>query len=555
MAGAVGLAVFATTLTSDLVGPFLIIGLAAFGLLIMAMIALSLVVHRVRAQSGVDSDKSKGIIYYVVLAGLPFLILLGGVFTYGWIQRGGEGGPGALPEQLAITFFLTFSVMALLLALSMTAIFFSWAKLADQRQALGLPEGSVRAVIALALIIIFAITAVFFYSRVASSATFVSTGLTEDEVRLIPVSERLSTTADPLPTVDPQATPLPSGAPTPAPVVQTYTVTRIDPAQVQGNDLAQQIITTVSTLVVAVSAFYFGTSSVKAAVEAVGSASSTDKGIRITRPKPPVFMRRTDDGWASVAIEVESVPSNQAIKGVIATGDIDEGALIQDEPGLFSYGPGNPDEKVVLRFSLVGDPSTEAALILDRSDEEEPKGGVAVDGGGGGSALTEATPTTTEVVADGTSDISLGQPDAVRDDSEVVGVLDDLDDDEEADDVPDEDADLRDEAEGLAATTDDGVPDTDLGQGISNETASADAQVHARAASKPDSQGAAAQPDSATNVAPRVDPRQQQPIEPGPADPKSDPSSTSATRKAQTRKRLIDETRRGRKKTDFFTAD
>ena len=310
MLGAVALALLASTRASDPPLALLIIAIAAFGLLIMAMIAISLVVHRVRHQTGSDSAAAeRGIIYYVVLAGLPFVVLVGGVLTYGWIQRGGDSGPGALPDQLAITFFLTFSVMALLLTLSMTAIFFSWVKLADQRQALGLPEGSVRAVIALSLIIIFAIAAVFLYSRVASSAVFETNNLSEEEVRQIPPSERLATIPDPAPTVDPQATPLPPGA-TPEPVVQTYTVTRIDPAQVQGNDLAQQIITTISTLVVAVSAFYFGTSSVKSAVEAVGAGATTaDKGLRILRPKPPVLLRSTSEGWAPIKIEVEFHPA------------------------------------------------------------------------------------------------------------------------------------------------------------------------------------------------------------------------------------------------------
>ena len=55
-------------------------------------------------------------------------------------------------------------VMALFATLALVAVTFSVAGLADPHQALGLPEGSVRAAIALSLIVIFAITSIYLYS-------------------------------------------------------------------------------------------------------------------------------------------------------------------------------------------------------------------------------------------------------------------------------------------------------------------------------------------------------------------------------------------------------
>jgi hypothetical protein len=55
-------------------------------------------------------------------------------------------------------------VMALFATLALVALTFSVAGLADGTQALGLPEGSVRAAIALSLIVIFAITSIHLYS-------------------------------------------------------------------------------------------------------------------------------------------------------------------------------------------------------------------------------------------------------------------------------------------------------------------------------------------------------------------------------------------------------
>ena len=55
-------------------------------------------------------------------------------------------------------------VMALFATLALVAVTFSVAGLTDPNQALGLPEGSVRAAIALSLIVIFAITSIYLYS-------------------------------------------------------------------------------------------------------------------------------------------------------------------------------------------------------------------------------------------------------------------------------------------------------------------------------------------------------------------------------------------------------
>jgi hypothetical protein len=58
--------------------------------------------------------------------------------------------------------------MALFATLALVAITFSVAGLSDPTQALGLPEGSVRAAIALSLIVIFAIISIFMYTSLAS---------------------------------------------------------------------------------------------------------------------------------------------------------------------------------------------------------------------------------------------------------------------------------------------------------------------------------------------------------------------------------------------------
>src|SRR5712691_102265 len=60
-------------------------------------------------------------------------------------------------------------VMALFATLALVAVTFSVAGLTDPTQALGLPEGSVRAAIALSLIVIFAITSIYLHASLKDS--------------------------------------------------------------------------------------------------------------------------------------------------------------------------------------------------------------------------------------------------------------------------------------------------------------------------------------------------------------------------------------------------
>jgi hypothetical protein len=60
-------------------------------------------------------------------------------------------------------------VLVLILMLTVVAIIFSILGLTNKEQAMGLPEGSIRAVIALSLIVLFAILSVFLYQGVSFS--------------------------------------------------------------------------------------------------------------------------------------------------------------------------------------------------------------------------------------------------------------------------------------------------------------------------------------------------------------------------------------------------
>lgn len=133
------------------------------------------------------------------------------------------------------------SIAVLMIVLFIIAFGFKFIELADAKQALGLPEGSIRAMIALVLIMIFIIFGVYLFRMVGTgNPTFVA------------------------PMDAPAAPDLYAGKVTSSiydPVTNKYNVWVISPITEDGLRLAQQLLTTVGTLVVAVSGFYFGSSS------------------------------------------------------------------------------------------------------------------------------------------------------------------------------------------------------------------------------------------------------------------------------------------------------
>lgn len=188
----------------------------------------------------------------VFFASLTVLILVGIVWKgYGltYVPAQHLDKPDVLLPILA-----SVSAIGLLISLSFLAIAFSVLDLADRNQALGLPEGSVRALISLLLITLFVITSIFLYRqlRFPLEEAIVTNykGISEAQLAEIPAEEVISiqTSAD--------------GE------EKTFDVERRVPpveATEASQRFAEQVLTTISTLVVSVAAFYFGTRSVSVA--------------------------------------------------------------------------------------------------------------------------------------------------------------------------------------------------------------------------------------------------------------------------------------------------
>jgi hypothetical protein len=199
----------------------------------------------------------------VVISGLLLVMVLTLYYYVKYLK------PGELSPEIVLSALLVIGVIALIVALSFTAVIFKSLGLADKTQSLGLPEGSVRAVIALSLILIFMMSSIFLYWQVEEkegSIPYISIGVTQEQINKMPQEEIVSIVR--------------SGTTKDGEMV--FNVTRlVKDSNKTSEDIAKQIITTVSTLVVAVAGFYFGT---KAVSVAKGGPPVSDPVIRRIEP-------------------------------------------------------------------------------------------------------------------------------------------------------------------------------------------------------------------------------------------------------------------------------
>jgi hypothetical protein len=174
---------------------------------------------------------------WIFVAVLFLVVAGGGVLIYWFTTR-------ATPDpELMMGILVVVSIATLMTVLFILAAGFSSMDLTDRKQALGLPEGSIRAMIALVLIMVFIIFGIFLFRKVGvSSSTWVGWVSTTDYAR-IPTDK--SAIFEPRYDKDGK----PAG----------FNVYVQEPISEEGKRLAQQLITTVGTLVVAIASFYFGT--------------------------------------------------------------------------------------------------------------------------------------------------------------------------------------------------------------------------------------------------------------------------------------------------------
>jgi hypothetical protein len=196
-------------------------------------------------------------------------------------------------DEEIITVLLATMLLLLLVAFALVAVGFKRAGLAVPDQALGLPQGSVRALIAFVLLLIFSMLAIFLFAGVDNVSEEIE-GVSPAQFEDLDLADVAGARA----VRDDDGT------------IVEYTVTlqRPNAAQV---DLAKQLTTAMVTLITAIAAFYFG---------ARTSTTSTD--VLAHR----VFGLDADNGFA------ESPESAESAKPPPSSTDAEEYEVLEGHP-------------------------------------------------------------------------------------------------------------------------------------------------------------------------------------------------------------------------------
>lgn len=206
-----------------------------------------------------------------------------------------------VPDPLRLPLIVLFGVIAFLGALTIAASLLKCFDLSNPLEALGLPSGSVRALIALSLILIFALMVIFMANNLGRISEYEypanSTVIYGDKNYTNPNGN----------------------------------ITILLEPSKAAVDFSMQVLTTVSTLVVALAGFYFGTKSV---AQAQKSTEPPEASLS-TDPKSPATL---DLGKSQeLVIIVTTTPENELIGCRVE--NTKNGTISSEKPNEFKYTP------------------------------------------------------------------------------------------------------------------------------------------------------------------------------------------------------------------------
>ena len=182
------------------------------------------------AQSG--GRKSRHVGVFLFFCGLFAALALGSLpFIVAYLSN-----QNAAYTDVVFPLLLVAGVCTLVLVIAVLVGIFQLLDLTDRRYALGLPNGSISAIIALMLILVFAMLSVLVQINMDPSIRTIR-DLTQSQVDQLPASEIIYKECS---------------------AEGRCLVDRLVPRSAATVDIGKQLVTTVSTLVVAISAFYFG---------------------------------------------------------------------------------------------------------------------------------------------------------------------------------------------------------------------------------------------------------------------------------------------------------
>jgi len=202
-------------------------------------------------------------------------------------------GAGRLTETptIGLPLVAIFGIMILFGALALTATLFARLNLDDRQQALALPQGSIRAAIALALIVLFAIITILLYQTVSKpyevkdlSEAQKSSLLKDSPQRVLAVIA----TCRPSASNGSGGTGNEGNKDACSEAGPPYTVHLLPPQDQGAADLAKQLLILIGTLMTSVVSFYFGSRTADA-------KNGNDSANQPNQPQAS-DVRRSEDG-------------------------------------------------------------------------------------------------------------------------------------------------------------------------------------------------------------------------------------------------------------------
>jgi hypothetical protein len=273
---------------------------------------------------------------YLLIVGLVLLIGAGvGLYKLGIPAL--FAGTTRTNEALVLSAVVLVGLALVVVLMSVLGIIYSVIGVADATQALALPEGSVRALIAFSLVLIFVCLGAFLYNSVDSNAVTPggkATGITETQLahlknQFVVAYEPARNANGSAQTDNDGKTPL-------------YNATYFLKPNKDAEDFAKQIFTTLATVFVSVISFYFGSSTTSSAVGAGAKAASSAGGtsavsspggasdpqsalteIKAAAHDAKSALDRATDAAAKAKSLADAAPQNPSDKKSTATSDGD----------------------------------------------------------------------------------------------------------------------------------------------------------------------------------------------------------------------------------------
>ncbi|MGB6024675.1 MAG: hypothetical protein WBG40_05670 [Candidatus Sulfotelmatobacter sp.] len=206
---------------------------------------------------------------YLLIVGLVLLLGAAVGLYYLGVYSGWFKGNGKTSEALTLSAVVLVGLALVVALMSVLVIIYSVLGVADASQALALPEGSVRSLLAFSLVLIFVCLGAFLYNSVDNSALTLggeSDRITEPQLaelkaEFVVAYEQARNASGSVETDNDGKTPL-------------YNAKYFIKPNKDAGDFAKQIFTTLATVFVSVISFYFGSSTTSSAVGAGARAAS-----------------------------------------------------------------------------------------------------------------------------------------------------------------------------------------------------------------------------------------------------------------------------------------